>query len=305
MKIDPANTNFDLHLLRCFEALLAERNVSRAAAKLYLSQPAMSHALARLRVLFDDPLLVKAPGGMTPTARALALDEGVRAALSASYRLLEQPTHFSPAESRQQFNVMTAEYVEYLLLPRLVARLEQEAPHVRVRFRAAQRDRALEWLERGELDFRFGWWPESPPTLRAKRLMRDPLVCIARQGHPFIDGSLSDEQFMGSPHVLHERMGMVRQSLEQAVATRHRHLQVRLEVQDALALCNAVAHSDLLGTLPERFANALALKFPLQVLPLPLAVPDVRQAMYWHERTHKELGHQWFRGLVADLVKTL
>ena len=305
MKIDPANTNFDLHLLRCFEALLAERNVSRAASKLDLSQPAMSHALARLRTLFDDPLLVKAPGGMTPTARALALEEGVRAALSAAYRLLEQPTHFVPAESRQTFSIMTAEYVEYLLLPRLMARLEQAAPHVRVRFRAAQRERALEWLERGELDFRFGWWPESAPTLRAKRLMRDPLVCIARQGHPTITGSLTDEEFLGTPHVLHQRMGVVRQTVEQAAAARHRQLPVRLEVQDALAMCNAVVHSNLLGTLPERFATALASKFPLQVLPIPLAMPDVRQAMYWHERTHQEPGHQWFRQLISDLVKTL
>ena len=131
-------------------------------------------------------------------------------------------------------------------------------------------------------------------------------MCIARQGHPAIQGSLTEEQFIGTPHVVHrENMRIASQAIQQAVAARHRQLDVRFQVQNALTLCNAVADSDLIGTLPERFAHALALKFPLQVMPIPLAVAQVRQAMYWHERTHKELGHQWFRQLVADLARTL
>ena len=306
--IDDVNsqTNFDLHLLRCFEALLSERSVSRAAIKLGLSQPAMSHALARLRRLFDDPLLARGRGGMTPTGRALALEPQVREALSAAYRLVEKRSAFDPRDSQQEFTVMTAEYVEYLLLPRLIARLNDEAPSVRVTFRSAQPDRALEWLERGDLDFRLGWWPESAPALRAKRLMRDPLVCIARLDHPAIRGAITEEQFIRTPQVIQsERMGSARRAIEQAVLSRHRQLQIRFKVQDALALCNTVAHSDLIGTLPERFARALATKFPLQVLPIPMAVAEIRQAMYWHERTHNEPSHQWFRRLVADLAKAL
>lgn len=308
LKIDDMNIdlNFDLQLLRCFEALLTERSVSRAAVKLDLSQPAMSHALGRLRKLFDDPLLARGRGGMTPTGRALGLAPQVREALSAAYRLVERRTAFRPGESRQEFTVMTAEYVEYLLLPRLIARLNEEAPFVRVTFRSAQPDRALEWLERGELDFRLGWWPESAPALRAKRLMRDPLVCVARQGHPLIAGAITEEQFMSIPHVIQsERMTSARRAIEQAVLSRHRTMQVQFKVQDALALCNVVAHSDLIGTLPERFARALAAKFPLQVMPIPMTIAEIRQAMYWHERTHNEPSHQWFRRLISDLAKAL
>ena len=285
---------------------MAERSVSRAAMKLNLSQPAMSHALGRLRTLFDDPLLARGQGGMTPTGRALALEPQVREALSAAYRLMEKRTLFSPSESRQEFTVMTAEYIEYLLLPRLIARLNEEAPFVRVTFRSAQPDRALEWLERGELDFRLGWWPESAPALRAKRLLRDPLVCVARHGHPLITGAITEDQFMGIPHVIQsERMNSARRAIEQAVLLRHRHLQVQFKVQDALALCNVVAHSDLIGTLPERFARALATKFPLQVMPIPMTIAEIRQTMYWHERTHTEPSHQWFRQLISDLAKGL
>ena len=243
---------------------------------------------------------------MTPTGRALGLEPQVREALSAAYRLVEKRTLFSPGESRQEFTVMTAEYIEYLLLPRLIAKLNEEAPFVRVTFRSAQPDRALEWLERGELDFRLGWWPESAPALRAKRLLRDPLVCVARQGHPLIAGTITEEQFMSIPHVIQsERMKSARRAIEQAVLLRHRHLQVQFKVQDALALCNVVAHSDLIGTLPERFARALASKFPLQVMPIPMAIAEIRQAMYWHERTHTEPSHQWFRQLISDLAKEL
>lgn len=308
MDIDEKNSglNFDLHLLRCFEALLSERSVSRAAAKINLSQPAMSHALARLRTLFDDPLLARGQGGMAPTARALALEPQLREALSAAYRLVEKRTVFVPAGSRHEFTVMTAEYVEYLLLPRLIERLRDEAPHVRVTFRSAQPDRALDWLERGELDFRLGWWPESAPALRTKRLMRDPLVCVARQGHPLLTGNITDEQFMGIGHVVQsERMKSARRAVEQAVLSRHRQLKIQFRVQDSLALCNVVAHSDLIGTLPERFARALALKFPLQVMPIPMAIAEIRQAMYWHERTHNEPSHQWFRELIFDLARQL
>ncbi len=305
MDIESAN-NVDLHLLRCFETLMTEQSVSRAAIKMGLSQPAMSHALNKLRLLFNDQLLIKARAGMTPTSRATLLEPQVRDLIASAYRLIEQPTGFAAHESTKEFKVMTAEYTEYLLLPGLMKRLRSEAPLVRVSFRSAQRERALEWLERGELDFRFGWWPESPPTLRVKRLFRDPLVCIARLGHPQIDGNLTEEQFIGTPHAaLRERMGIAVQAVEHAVAARHRHLNVQYQVQNALTLCNAVANSDLIGTLPERFATALALKYPIQVLPIPIAVVDVRQAMYWHEATHKSPAHVWFRQLIAELVRTL
>lgn len=306
--IDATNIsmNFDLQLLRCFEALMSERSVSKAALKLNLSQPAMSHALGRLRSLFDDPLFARGHGGMTPTSRALGLEPKVREALSAAYRLTEKRTLFRPDQSRMVFTVMTAEYIEYLLLPRLISMLREQAPFMRLTFRSAQPDRALEWLERGELDFRLGWWPESAPALRVKRLLRDPLVCVARIGHPLLSGTITEEQYMSISHVVQsERMKSALRAIEQAVLSRHRQLNIQFQVQDALALCNVVTHSDLIGTLPERFARALAKKFPLQVMQIPMVIPEIKQAMYWHERTHNEPSHQWFRQRISELTKGL
>jgi DNA-binding transcriptional LysR family regulator len=296
-----------MRLLQCFEALLAERNVSRAASRLDLSQPAMSHALARLRRLFDDPLLLKGRGGMTPTARALELAPEVRTMLAGAERLLRNPGAFDPANARARFSVMTAEYVEYLLAPLVIQRLQREAPAVELEFRAADRERALNWLERGEIDLRLGWWPESAQTLHSKLLFRDALVCLARKGHSRVNGAISAPEYLAARHVRiqTQRTGVSMHVVDRAVALLHRKLHIVVHVQNALALCNAVAGSELIATVPARLARALAERFSLQVLACPLNVPDVRMAMYWHERTHKLAAHRWFRQLLADTAKTV
>lgn len=301
------NQTFDLRLLQCFEALMAERSVTRAAERLDMSQPAMSHALARLRKMFDDPLLLKGHGQMTATSRAIEIEAQVSDLLGAAQRLTRRPAAFVPATARIKFAIMTPEFVEYLLAPRLMRRLQQEAPGIDIEFRTSDPRPSLDWLERGEIDFRLGWWPEPPQTLRFKLLLRDPLVCLARKGHPQIRGSISTECYLQTPHVRIQqpRTGVTAHVIDQAVHLLRRKLRVALYVQNALALSNAVADSDLIATVPRRLALALAEKFPLQALPLPLSVPDVRIAVYWHERTHRLAAHRWFRQLLADSAKTL
>lgn len=298
---------FDLKLLECFEALVSERSVSRAATRLNLTQSAMSHALTRLRRLFDDPLLLKGQAGMTPTARADELREPVNRLLADAKQLIQKPASFDPATARLRFVVMAAEYAEYLLTPPLVQQLRREAPGIDVEFRAADRERALGYFERAEMDFRLGWWPEPPQTLRFKLLFRDRLVCIARKKHPTINGKLAVDDYTRTAHVRLQtpRTGVSTHAIDRAVSAFHKKLRVTLRVQNALALCNAVATSELLATVPERLAHSLAKKFPIQVLPLPLNVPDIRMALYWHERTHNQPAHRWFRQTVVDIARSL
>lgn len=301
------NQTPDLRLLQCFEALMAERSVSRAAERLEMSQPAMSHALGRLRRMFDDPLLLKGHGQMTATNRAIDIEAQVRELLGAAERLTRKPAAFEPATARIKFAIMSPEYVEYLLAPRLIRRLQQEAPGIDIEFRTSEPRPSLDWLERGEIDFRLGWWPEPPQTLRFKLLFRDPLVCLARKGHPQIRGNITTECYLQTPHVRIQqpRTGVTAHVIDQAVHLLHRKLRIALQVQNALALSNAVADSNLIATVPRRLALALAEKFPVQALALPLNVPDVRIAVYWHERTHKQAAHRWFRQLLTDSAKAL
>lgn len=301
------NQTLDMRLLRCFEALMAERSVSRAAERMELSQPAMSHALGRLRRIFGDPLLLKGHGQMTPTSRAVEIEGQVRELLAAAEHLTRRPQAFVPATARAAFAIMTPEFVEYLLAPRLMQRLQQQAAGIDLAFRTSEPARALDWLERGEIDFRLGWWPEPPKTLRFRLLFRDPLVCLARKGHPQVRGNISTEQYLQLPHIRIQRprTGVSTHVIDQAVHQQRRRLRIALRVQNALALAAAVAESHLLATVPARLGQALAGKFPLQVLDLPLDVPDVRIALYWHERSHGLAAHRWFRQLLTDTAKAL
>ena len=301
------NSMFDMRLLRCFEALMAERSVSRAAQRLNLSQPAMSHALGRLRRLFDDPLLLKGHGQMNPTGRALELETQVRDLLAGADRLIRKPTAFDPATARARFVMMAPEYVEYLIAPLLVQRLQEEAPGIDVEFRTSDPEHALDWFERGDIDFRLGWLPESPQTLRFKLLFRDRLVCLARKGHPRIKGRIPAETYLQTPHVRVQkpRTWVSTRAIDQAVSSLRRRLRVALQVQNVFAVANVVAGSNFIATVPERLARSFSEKFPIQILPLPLNVPDMRIAVYWHERTHKQAAHKWFRQLLADTAKRI
>lgn len=297
----------DLKLLRCFAALMAERSVSKAAQKLGLSQPAASHALGRLRRLFDDPLLLKGHGGMTPTARALELETGVRTLLDGIGRLALRPAEFVPDRTRARFVVMSPEFVEYLLAPRLAAYAETRAPGVDIAFRSSDPEQAPGWFASGEIDVRLGWVPDPPPLLRVKMLFRDPLVCIARRGHPKLKGRISQAQYLEIPHVRVEqpRTRVSSGAVDAAVAALGGRLRVALQVQNAFALAHAVAQSNLVSTVPQRLAQAMAAQHPLQILALPIDVPDVRIAMYWHERNHKQPAQRWFRQLLADTARAL
>jgi len=297
----------DIRLLACFDALIAERSVSRAAVRLGMSQPTLSHALGRLRTLFDDPLLIKAQGRMIPTARALELQAEVQDVLARTERLVHRAGPFNPATARMEFTIMAAEYVEYLHGAQLVERLQRTAPGIDVQFHSPDREHALTLLERGEIDFRVGHWPKPPAqTLRFKTLFRDRIVCIVRASHPQIRGRVNLEQFLTMPHarIKTHRISIAMEALDHAVASKHGKLRVALQVHNEFALSQVVSRTDLIACIPERISRKLAEKFPLQVMPLPLTLPDSPLALYWHERTHHQPSHRWFREILADCLKS-
>lgn len=295
----------DFRLLKCFEVLMAERSVSAAAARLDLSQPAMSHALGRLRRFFDDPLLLKGHGGMTPTGRALELEAQVRTLLADAANIMSRPASFDPATARKRFVVMAAENLECLIAPRLMERIHRAAPGIELAFRSADRHRALGWLESGEIDFRIGQWPKPAQSLRSKPLFRDHLVCIARKDHPQISGRISVEQFLNTPHVRIDtpRVGVSMHGIDEAVSALRRRLRVALRVHSAFTICHVVEYTDLIACVTQRLARKLANDYPLQILPVPLPVPRVQVSLYWHERTQKQPEHRWFRQLLTDSAK--
>jgi DNA-binding transcriptional LysR family regulator len=300
-------SNIDVRLLRTFLALMAERSVSRAADRLGITQPAVSQTLARLRILFGDPLLLRSRGGMIATDRAREIERSVRAILSEYERMLAPADKFDPASSARLFVLTAPEYAEHLLMPKLLAQLRAEAPKVRIEVRAPQGERAAELLESGELDVRIAWLLSPPVSLRSMPLFQDRIVCLASREHPTVRGSITLDQFLELPHVRPLGTGRPTSTrvLDEAIEQEGRKLEQTFLVQNFLTIPSILAGTDMISTLPCMLAETFTAQHKLQVLEAPVRLPRVRYAAYWHERSQKDSGHRWFRGKLLEVARDL
>ncbi len=292
----------DLNLLRVFDAVMAEGNVTRAAERLFLSQPATSHALGRLRHLLKDDLFVKVPGGVRPTPRALELAEPVHAALST----LEQafnPTEFDPAASTRVIRLATHDYFTTLLMDDVAAYLAEHAPGISLRLHPMA-GRALEMLDLQEVDMAISAFGELPERFAKTELFRDRYVCLVRRGHPLAGGKLTIQRFAAARHLLvsprGDERGFVDTSLAGEGLTRH----VAMIINHFAPAGRIVAGSDLVLTASERLARVLCAEQELVMLPCPLDTPAAFSSseVIWHRRLGEHPALAWFRGVLAKLA---
>lgn len=188
-------------LLLVFRELLVHRRATTVAHRLGLSQSAVSHALGRLRALFDDPLFIRRPHGLEPTRRALALGPRIDALIELAGETLSVDARFDPARSRRRFNLAAPEFVTSIVGPRLVERFRREAPDAAFLARRLLLDLALGGVRRGEVDLALGAFGRIPPDLEAETLYVDQLCVIARQGHPGVGPTLDMATYAATPHV--------------------------------------------------------------------------------------------------------
>jgi DNA-binding transcriptional LysR family regulator len=303
----PQLDNVEVRLLRTFLVLMSERSVSRAAERLGVSQPATSHALARLRTLFGDPLLLRSRQGMVATDRGGEIERIVRGLLDDYDKLVGRPDAFDPAVSKRTFVLTAPEYAEHLLMPPIFARLRAEAPNIRILVRTPDAERVYELLERGEVDLRIAWLRSAPASLRSMPLFQDRIVCIADRNHPTVRGSLTMAQYLALPHVRPFGTGRTTTGriIDEAVERHGGQLELSFMVQSFMTIPRTIAGTDIIATLPMALAVGFGAQHPLQVLEPPLHLPRVRYAAYWHERSQKDVGHRWFRGIVANAARSL
>lgn len=280
-----------------------ERSVSRAAQRTNLSQPAMSIALRKLRQVFGDPLLVRSRNEMVPTPRAISLSGAVRRVLEDLNTLSATSLPFNPRSSSVQFTFTIPAYISYVLMPELMKRLEKVAPRVMVVTRAPNRERAVEWLEKGEIDFRIGWIREPPPILRSKTLYKDQFVCLARKGHPQIKDRLTLEQFCSTDHVSVDRRSDSGHAIYQAVKAVGPAFRIKLLVQDMLIVPYIVANSNLIAIVPGRLGGQFVKQLPVRLFPVPLKLPELDIALYWHQRTHRDPANEWMRNMISEVAR--
>jgi len=293
--------DFDLNLLVVFDAVLDEGSISRAAARLDLSQPAVSNALARLRHATGDRLFVRLGNGMVPTPYAESIAVPLRTALATIRNSLAGHQEFDAATSDRDFAIHVTDLGEAFFLPRLLARLSPIAPRVRLRTLALSTDEARDALRSGAADLTIGNLPDFAAGFYQQRLFRDRYVCIVRRDHPAIGTRITARQLATASHAIAMPGGTGHGIIERTLVTLGLEHRIALRVQNFLVLPSIVAASDLIAIVPHSVGSQISPKDAVKLLPLPVDIPafDVRQC--WHERYQDDAGHRWLRQQFAEL----
>lgn len=288
----------DLNLLVTLDTLLTEHNVTRTAERLNFSQPSVSVHLAKLREIFDDPLLLPGPRGMRPTARAEALREPLRQALEALERAVAPASPFDPAQAQGTWRVAATDYGESAILLPALPRL-RAAPGMRVAVVEMVPSRIARQAEQGEIDLAFHTVEGSPSTLRRRTLFAERYVLAGRTGHPGLKRRPTAAQFCALEQaIVSPDGGGFSGPTDEALASLGLERQVVLSVPHFLFLRAVLESTDLVAMLPERLVKGSL----LQVVDAPVDVPGYEMAMLWHERVHRDPAHQWLREQIARAV---
>lgn len=292
----------DLNLLKAFDAILTEGAVTRAGARIGLSQPAMSAALVRLRDLFDDRLFVRTPGGMEPTARARELAGPIQRALREIEATLRNSPEFDPARARRTFFVGMTEYAEIALIERLTELLRQQSDAIDLRLRSIAKIEYLELLDEGSIDAFVGHADEIPPRLMSASLLQDPLVLLARKGHPIFKTRIGMEDLVKWPQVLVSPTGEARGAVDPILKQKGVERRIAMTVGSYLGVPLALQSSDLTSNVPQQIAARLSKVLPLRSAPLPFR-HIVASALVWHSRNEADRAQAWLRRLIRDAAQ--
>ncbi|TFF74639.1 LysR family transcriptional regulator [Aeromonas taiwanensis] len=308
----------DLNLLLAFDALMTQGSVTRAAESLFVSQPAMSHALNRLRTFFDDPLLVRTPQGMLPTARAQRLHLGVQQALRLLEQQLSEEDEFDPRHSKRRFVLCTTDYVECVLIPPLIQRLRGLAPGVTIEIRILRDTLPEAELASGEIDLVLGFdeYMQVPGYLGKETWLTEPLAGLVRADLPMATPGLAESgddpaqpaerislaQLIEMPHVFHSPLGTSEASLDRYLKSLGFGRTISVNSQSYMSAAAIVSQSDHLLVLPSMVAELLAHHWPLKSLPLPEDVPDYHLNCVWHPVHAQQPALVWLKALMRELV---
>ncbi|MFM2485593.1 LysR family transcriptional regulator [Celerinatantimonas yamalensis] len=282
----------DLNLLRTLDVLLDEQNVTRTAQRLYLSQPSVSVQLGKLRVIFNDPLLVPQARGMQPTALAQTLARPLKQTLADLTQLLSKLDSFDPHHSRQTWQISAADYAAVTIIQPASIAIRAQAPHTKLALMPLIPQTLEQQLRQGEIDIALHVLDDAPLPLRYRPLIRENYVLCARADHPVFAQHLSLNDFCALEHIIVSPNGHGFQSqIDQALAKLGHQRQVVLSVPHFLVMVQWLSHSNLVAMLPERLAKAYQLCYRQP----PLEVAGFELMMLWHERSHRDPAQRWLR----------
>jgi DNA-binding transcriptional LysR family regulator len=292
----------DLNLLRVFDAVMTEQNLTRAAGHLAMTQPAVSNAIKRLRDRLGDELLIRTAYGVKPTPRAEALWPAVRRALS-DLEAAVTPETFDVSKTNATFRMAMADATAAFWLPTLVRTLETQAPGMNVRMVPLTTREPRPMLLRGDIDLAVGFFPgvaaqlssEPGSPIRHERLYSGQYVCVMRRDHPLADRALTVDDYCSANHLLVSFSGRAHGLVDEALAQIQRERRILLTVNQFFTAGRVVANSDLITVLPRHLIASTGMTEVLISKELPFPMPPVHLDMLWHERDGRSPAHQWLR----------
>lgn len=289
---------FDLNLLIVFDAVMQERSVTRAGARIGLSQPAVSHALSRLRYMLKDELFVRTPEGMVPTPRAEQLAGPLRQALS-DLQLALEPETFDPKEATRQFVVAVNNYAAVVLAPPLVRAVAAAAPRIRLDLRPSGLRDMQTLLDRGELDLAIGSFDDVGERFAAARLLEDVFVMAMRHDHPLLAQKLTPEAAAALPYLEISSTGEDTGCVDDWLAT-HGLARKIAHCAPRLSAAAILSGTDLVAVLSRRLGEHWVQTYGVAIRDLPVASPSILTGMLWHRRFDNQPAHLWLRKLVQQ-----
>jgi DNA-binding transcriptional LysR family regulator len=293
--------DIDLNLLVIFNQLLIERKVSKVAENLGLGQPAISNALARLRKLFGDELFLRTSSGMQPTPFADQLAESIGYALGMIHGAINAKNSFDPATSKRRFSVGMTDIGEIYFLPLLMEKIQTLAPDVSISTIRSTSTNLKDAMEAGHIDLAVGLLPQLKAGFFQRRLFTQQYVCMFRQGHALDKKKVLPADFFAADHVAIVSAGTGHGMVDEILDKNSPQRKVRLTVPHFVAVGHILQSTNLVATVPERFAERMAKPFGLKYVPHPVKLPQIAINLFWHAKYHKDPANQWLRGLLFDM----
>ena len=284
----------DLNLLVVFDAIMRERNVTRAGERLGLSQPAVSHALTRLRHMLKDELFVRSPKGMLPTPRAEEIATPLRQALDGLQHSLE-PGEFRPSDAKRTFRIAADNYAAIVLVAPIASRIAKNAPGVTLEFRPSGTLGIFDLLDRGELDLALGSFARQGERFSRRQLLQDKYVVLLRKNHPVVNaGEMTMETFAALSHLELSSVQQATNFVDDALSRKKltRSITRRAPLLSAMSI---LATSDCVAVVPQRIAEELVTYRSLIIRPLPHPSPTIEMAMIWPRWFDNQPAHRWLR----------
>ncbi|GGD40599.1 LysR substrate-binding domain-containing protein [Aureimonas glaciei] len=295
---------YDLNLLPIFVALMEERSVTRAAERVGMTQPALSNALARLRIMLQDQLFVRERYGIQPTPIALELAPAIAEALAKLDDAVLGQQDFDPAKAERVLTIAPNGYVEFALVPAVVAKLHEVAPGIKLRLTPYGNDLVETGVISGTTALVLGRIVDPPDNLVVQHVMNEGLACIVRADHPHIGDSITRDQFERMKHVNVVPPGRMRAGLYQALAQQQLKREIAISVTNFFSVAEVVAVTDYCATLPNLICRRLAHDPRVKVLPAPVDLGTFPVEMAWHVRYRHDPAHRWLRSLIGEVAST-